>query len=930
MKRSFLLFLILLAFALRVHQLDAFSFWQDEGLTPLRASYSIPTILSNEVTIQGGVSRDTHPPLYFLLIHFSKGLLGESDFAYRYPSVLAGVLLIPLLYQFGVSLASRKVGLVAVLLATLNPLFIWFSQEARMYTLLILFATAASYTLWRGLKGGRILRWLLLYILFAALAFLTHYTAAILIASQSLFWLYLLWKAGHRLLIFAAASLGLLVLIPFIPYTIPRLFTGAETNYFYVSPLIMLQDVIHGFGMGNTSQFSQLGIRLLDIFVAAMVITGFYSAYRVSKGWLLPTYLLVYLLAVVFGLALGSLIKPMYQGVRHIIVGSSAFILLLAMGVFTLPKRPRWLPYTALALLFLGPLISINNLYNNSRYAKDDVRGLIAYIEERAGSRDIVLYNNAILLALHEHYQERADLPATALPVYPFPAGEATISEVMELSAQYDRIWFVNDPPADGRDNSALVESWLNENLLLIDRENKHARTIKVQVDAYSTSPILYASLPEEANTVENADGSNNQLLGWSSGFDQPGSLPYLWFDLYWDHPGPVSENEQLRFLLRDQQGQIWLELNRPFWTWDQQLNSRLERGLESEQLLMRLSYNLRVTDGTPPGQYDLSLLRWDKESGQPTGDPLALGAIDLGSAADWPLAQDLQTDTAGSLIFENGYTLAGLANTDAIVRPGHSLPMFLFWETSSPPPDVTYEMELVGPEGALWDKYASSPGPNWLPAEAWDGRAPVGEIIGLSFPAESPSGRYTLRWRLLENGESIPGRPSWRPWSTEWVNFGSIELHPWPLVTDTPDVQSIVKARLGSDIILYGYDLGEDQVKSGDALELTLYWQAENQPVEDLLTFVHLISPGDGDIVSQVDRIPSDWLRPTAGWRPGEFIVDHYKLAIPVDLPPGQYSLFTGMFDADTFIRPPLFIGEDRQPDDRYQLPSITVKGSP
>ena len=63
--------------------------------------------------------------------------------------------------------------------------------------------------------------------------------------------------------------------------------------------------------------------------------------------------------------------------------------------------------YTALALLLLGPLISLNNLYNNSRYAKDDVRGLISYIEEHASSSDIVLYNNAILLALHEHYQER-------------------------------------------------------------------------------------------------------------------------------------------------------------------------------------------------------------------------------------------------------------------------------------------------------------------------------------------------------------------------------------------------------------------------------------------------------------------------------------------------------------------------------------------
>jgi hypothetical protein len=66
--RLLLLITILLAFGLRVHQLDDFGFWLDEGLTPLRSSYSVPDILSNRITIQEGVTRDTHPPFYYLLI----------------------------------------------------------------------------------------------------------------------------------------------------------------------------------------------------------------------------------------------------------------------------------------------------------------------------------------------------------------------------------------------------------------------------------------------------------------------------------------------------------------------------------------------------------------------------------------------------------------------------------------------------------------------------------------------------------------------------------------------------------------------------------------------------------------------------------------------------------------------------------------------
>ena len=75
------LFLIMLfAFFLRLYMVDASSFWTDEGLTPLRSGYDIGRILSNELEIQGVVGEDTHPALYYLIIHASRQLFGETDF----------------------------------------------------------------------------------------------------------------------------------------------------------------------------------------------------------------------------------------------------------------------------------------------------------------------------------------------------------------------------------------------------------------------------------------------------------------------------------------------------------------------------------------------------------------------------------------------------------------------------------------------------------------------------------------------------------------------------------------------------------------------------------------------------------------------------------------------------------------------------------
>ncbi|MEZ4644379.1 MAG: glycosyltransferase family 39 protein [Chloroflexota bacterium] len=398
---TFILILLLwLAFALRLHNLDAFSFWTDEGLTPLRSSYPITEILSNRIIIQEGITRDTHPPLFYLIIHFTRQLFGDTDFAFRYPSVLAGVLLLPLLYQFGRRLNGRSLGLLTALLLAINPLHVWYAKEARMYTLFVLLVAAATYQLWRVLTSKNFWRPLLLYILFASLAVYTHYTAVFIFALQSLFLVSMLWQRGYKKLIIGMAVFAVLAAIPLIPFTIPRLFTGAEANYYYVSPYTMLQDVVHFFGLGMSVDFQQIGIKLLDAATLLLLIIGVIAA----RSWRSRLYLLTYLLAVVFGLMAGSLLKPMYQGVRHIMVGSPAFVLLLAWGIVGLRSRTSgiWRGITvslAMIALLLGSFVSLSNLFFNPDYAKDDFRALARYIDLHAGDNDIVIYNNAIFAA---------------------------------------------------------------------------------------------------------------------------------------------------------------------------------------------------------------------------------------------------------------------------------------------------------------------------------------------------------------------------------------------------------------------------------------------------------------------------------------------------------------------------------------------------
>ncbi len=89
-------------------------------------------------------------------------------------------------------------------------------------------------------------------------------------------------------------------------------------------------------------------------------------------------------------------------------------------------------------------------------------------------------------------------------------------------------------------------------------------------------------------------------------------------------------------------------------------------------------------------------------------------------------------------------------------------------------------------------------------------------------------------------------------------------------------------------------------EVPLGQILRLDLSWQATEPVSEAYKVFVHLVAP-DGSLAAQRDAEPVDGTRPTTSWRPGEPVVDHAGLLLPAELPPGDYDLFLGLYDAAT-----------------------------
>lgn len=140
--------ILFLGFVLRVHLLDQQSLWWDEAKTVSRTLLPIPDLLSDIL------SKRHHLPLFFLLVRPWFALVGSSEFGARFFSVICGVISLPITYKMARLIGGKMVGLVAAFLLAISPFHIWYSQEARMYTMVTLLILVSHYFVFRLLKNN--------------------------------------------------------------------------------------------------------------------------------------------------------------------------------------------------------------------------------------------------------------------------------------------------------------------------------------------------------------------------------------------------------------------------------------------------------------------------------------------------------------------------------------------------------------------------------------------------------------------------------------------------------------------------------------------------------------------------------------------------------------------------------------------------------
>lgn len=381
-KSNYIVLLILvLATALRFYHIDYQSVWLDEICSILEANPDIKWS-DLEATI---MLSDPHPPLYFALLKILFQLFGYTTLVARVFSAIVGVAGVYALYLLGKEINNKNTGLLAAFLLAINSFHIYYSQEVRMYALLVLLTVLSYYRLVVYLKENTYKN-AILYGLFTGLMLLTQFFGLFVLVSQVIILLFVFIKKEktHKLLFFKQLlASGLVIIISFLP-ALNIFIETTKKKYTAIQPTT-IDTVFLIF-----KDFVQQSYILLFLYSGLIVVCIYY----VFKEKMKLNYLLLFswiIITLALPILRSYLVTPMIVS-RYFITILPAFIILISIAIL----KFKYAIIKILLLLFLTTvtfyeLFIFNDYYN--KIAKTQFREITEFIKKENKEKDQVVSN---------------------------------------------------------------------------------------------------------------------------------------------------------------------------------------------------------------------------------------------------------------------------------------------------------------------------------------------------------------------------------------------------------------------------------------------------------------------------------------------------------------------------------------------------------
>jgi len=493
--------------ALRFSALSRQSYWYDEVNGIRIASRPYAEMLRE-------LEADASPPLYYFCLHPWLHTFGDTETSTRAFSALFGVLLLPCIFLAGRRLFDAKTAYVALVLAAVAHFHVYYSQEARMYSMLGLFTLLSMISHHQAWQTGRATAWAQ-FILWTVLAMYTHNYGVFVALAGGVYGLSCWHGKPGRVKAFALSLLltGLLYL-PWFLFALRYQFSGTAITGGWLPPLKLshildtatsLSSVRLG-GTGRPAFWVALAGLLAYIGCCGLAFRSLrFKGERDRAGNSPQAGLRIACLYFVIPLAIPMLVsvfKPIFLPHRYSMAAWPAFVLLAAVGMCQV-RRPalRWAVVVAIAAN-----TGLSLLWHFAVEEKASDRDVAAVIAERLAPQDCIVYSPHWAGVSLSHYlrnpPHQLGFPARALAEREKrnearqrePRSLETMLALVdtELARLGGRLFLVRTRwEPKGRE----LRDALDERLQLIERQGFHDT---VEVSLYGTAAADHTTVPEE------------------------------------------------------------------------------------------------------------------------------------------------------------------------------------------------------------------------------------------------------------------------------------------------------------------------------------------------------------------------------------------------------------------------------------------------
>jgi len=412
-----------LALLARAVMLGHKGLWQDEVFSVLFARPGNAEFWSVLKTAEMNMA------LYYLVLREWMKFF-TSDAAVRALSVIPGVLTVPVVYALGARLYSRRVGMWAAGLLAVNACAVVYSQEARGYSMLVLFTTLSCWAFLRVVERSAGLDWTL-YVIFTICAFYCHFYLVFVILAQ-ICALGLL-PAGRVPWKGLLASWALIA-VGMIPGMRLVLLSHGANLWWLPRPGILEVYRTLTFLAAESGKAVGAVLAVLFLVLIGIAIAAAWKLRGRSEESFRAGFAVMGLLVPMIATMVLSVWRPLFFH-RFLIICLVPFLLLAAAGLDEIRNR-AWRVSFGVAVLLLS-LVATEMSYLKVR---EDWRGAAGFT--LMSPSDPVVFYIKDAAAPFAYYRERLGKPLAegqAIPLELYP-------DSIKLAARYPRIWLVHFP----------------------------------------------------------------------------------------------------------------------------------------------------------------------------------------------------------------------------------------------------------------------------------------------------------------------------------------------------------------------------------------------------------------------------------------------------------------------------------------------------